>query len=106
VNIEKSQAGSSAQFDKIRTWNSEMQKKNPVSLPKNFHLAISICYAFFLSFGSIIWFYVLAFFITRFRHHINIKIINAIVFSMGAMLCIFGIYFGFVSIRMFFSIVH
>jgi threonine/homoserine/homoserine lactone efflux protein len=106
VNIEKPQAGTSAQFDKIRTWNSEMQKKYPVKLTDHFHLIISICYAFFLSLGSIIWFYILAFFINRFRHHINVKIINVIVYSMGIVLCIFGIYFGYVSIRMFFSIVN
>lgn len=105
VKIEKSHAGTSAQFDKIRTWNSEMQKKYPVKLPKHFHLLISICYAFFLSLGTIIWFFILAYIINRFRHHINVKAINIIVFSMGIVLCIFGIYFGFVSVRIFLGMI-
>ena len=94
------------QFDKIREWNKQGQEKHPVKLSKHFHLLISTCYAFFLSVGSIIWFYVLASLITKYRHHINIKIINGIVFSMGALLCILGAYFGFIAVKMIFSGIH
>jgi threonine/homoserine/homoserine lactone efflux protein len=98
--IENPQVFSNIQLEKIRSRNREMQKKEPVSLPKHFHLLISTCYAFFLSVGSIIWFYLLAFVITRFRHRINIKIINGIVYSLGVLLGFIGIYFGYVAIRM------
>jgi threonine/homoserine/homoserine lactone efflux protein len=104
--IENPRVFDNPQFDKIREWNKQEQEKHPVKLPKHFHLLISTCYAFFLSVGSIIWFYVLASLITKYRHHINIKIINGIVFSMGAVLCVFGAYFGFVAVKMIFSGIH
>jgi threonine/homoserine/homoserine lactone efflux protein len=104
--IENPQVFSSTHFEKIRSKNKEMQKKDPVNLPKHFNLLISICYAFFLSVGSIIWFYLLAFLITRFRQRIKTKTINAIVSGLGVVLCIIGLYFGFVAARMFFTLAH
>jgi threonine/homoserine/homoserine lactone efflux protein len=97
---------SNPQLEKIRSKNREMKTNEPVSLPKHFHLLISVCYAFFLSVGSIIWFYLLAFLITKFRHRINIRIINGIVYSLGVILCIIGIYFGFVAGKMFLNILN
>lgn len=94
---------SNPQLEKIRSKNREMKKKEPESLPKHFHLLISVCYAFFLSVGSIIWFYLLAFVISKFRHRISLKVINGIVYSLGIILCIIGIYFGFVASKMFLS---
>jgi threonine/homoserine/homoserine lactone efflux protein len=99
--IDQPPVFSNPQFEKIRSKNMEMKKKEPVSLPKHFHLLISVCYAFFLSVGSIIWFYLLSFVITKFRHRISIRIINGIVYSLGVILCIIGIYFGFVAGKMF-----
>jgi threonine/homoserine/homoserine lactone efflux protein len=90
------------QFDKSDSQNEAEQAKSPVQMPKHFHLLISICYAFFLGVGSIIWFYLLAFLITRFRKLINLKILNGIVSSLGILLCFLGIYFGFVASRMLF----
>ena len=104
--IESHQVFSSTQLEKIRSMNREVHKKDPVSLPKHFHLIISVCFAFFLSIGSIIWFYLMAFLIIRFRQRINIKIINAIVSSLGVILCLIGIYFGFAATRMFLNAVH
>jgi len=76
--------------------------KITVPWPKHFHLLLSSCYAFFLGVGSIIWFYILAFLIVRFRRHFNLKIVNRIVSSLGIILCLLGIYFGFVAARMLF----
>ena len=104
--IESHQVFSSTQLEKIRSMNREVHKKDPVSLPKHFHLIISVCFAFFLSIGSIIWFYLMTFLIIRFRQRINIKIINAIVSSLGVILCLIGIYFGFAATRMFLNAVH
>jgi threonine/homoserine/homoserine lactone efflux protein len=100
--IENSQVFSSIPLDKLRSHNREVQKNDPVRLPKHFHLLISVCYAFFLSAGSIIWFYFLALVITRFRHRISLKIINGIINSLGIVLCLFGIYFGFIAVKMIF----
>lgn len=72
--------------------------------PASFHLLISICYAFFISVGSIIWFYLLAHMIVRFHKRINIKIISAFVKSLGIILCFIGLYFGFQAVRMFINL--
>jgi hypothetical protein len=71
--------------------------------PKYFHLVISICYAFFLSLGSIIWLYLLSLLIVRFRQRINIKIISVFIRSLGAILCLFGLFFSYLASRMFIS---
>jgi threonine/homoserine/homoserine lactone efflux protein len=106
VKIDNPRVFDNPQFDKIREWNKTEQEKHPVNLPKHFHLIISTCYAFFLSVGSIIWFFALAALITKYRHHINVRIINGIVFSMGIFLCIFGLYFGYVAVKMILSGAH
>jgi threonine/homoserine/homoserine lactone efflux protein len=95
-------------FDQMdRFENIPMPKRKahidePTSFPSHFHLAISICYAFFLSLGSVLWFYLLAFILVRFRQRINIKIISAIVKSLGIILGLIGIYFGYMASKIFF----
>jgi threonine/homoserine/homoserine lactone efflux protein len=101
--IENPRVFSSTQLDKINILNREVRTKDPVRLPKHFHLLISVCYAFFLSVGSIIWFYFLAILIVRFRKRINLKIINGIIFGLSISLCLIGVYFGFVAYRMLFQ---
>jgi threonine/homoserine/homoserine lactone efflux protein len=98
--IENQQVLSGIQTDKVGSHNQEGQTKNVILMPKNFHLLISSCYAFFLGVGSIIWFYILAYLIVRFRRHINLKLISGIVSSLGIILCLLGVYFGFVAVRM------
>jgi threonine/homoserine/homoserine lactone efflux protein len=72
--------------------------------PPSFHLVISICYAFFIAFGSIVWFYLLTFLIVRYRTRMNIKIIAGFVKSLGVFLCFIGTYFGYQAIRMFINL--
>jgi threonine/homoserine/homoserine lactone efflux protein len=72
--------------------------------PPSFHLLISICYAFFIAVGSIVWFWLLAFLIVRYRTRINIKIIAGFVKSLGVFLCCIGGYFGYQAIRMFINL--
>jgi threonine/homoserine/homoserine lactone efflux protein len=98
--IENQQVLSGIQLDNLGSHNQEGKTKDAIHVPKNYHLLISSCYAFFLGVGSIIWFYILAFLITRFRHHINLKLINGIVSSLGIILCFLGVYFGFMAVRM------
>lgn len=74
------------------------------NLPKYFHLLISVVYALFISVGSIIWFYILALLIARFRKAINIKFLSGFVKSLGVVLSLFGLYFGYLATHMLFSL--
>jgi threonine/homoserine/homoserine lactone efflux protein len=89
-------------IEKIRSYNLEQQKKGPVVLPKHFHLLISTVYAAALAFGTILWFYLLTYLITKFRRYINLKIINFLIYSLGIALGLFGVYFGYVAVKMIF----
>lgn len=97
---------SSPKIEKIRSFNLEMQKKEPIKFPKHFHLLISTVYAAALAFGTIIWFYLLAFLITKFRRYINLRIINGIIYGLGLILCLFGVYFGYVAVKIIFFASH
>ena len=99
--IDSSKVLALKQFDKIHIYKSKIHQVEPTDLPVHFHLLISICYAFFLSVGSIIWFYLMAFLIVHFRQRIKIKVITAIINSLGVVLCIFGLYFGYLAAKMF-----
>lgn len=99
--LEKSQVLSIDQLNNIQIGKNKDRQRDQTTYTANFHLLISICYAFCLSVGSIIWFYLMSYMIVRFRQRINIKIISAFVKSLGAVLCIFGLYFGYLAVRMF-----
>jgi threonine/homoserine/homoserine lactone efflux protein len=102
AHMVDSQALKHEQFDKIQIPKRGVHKAEPTTFPPHFHLAISICYAFFLAVGSILWFYLLAFMLVRFRQRINIKIISGIVKSLGVILCFIGLYFGYLAAKIFF----
>ena len=74
------------------------------TFPTYFHLLISVFYAFFVSVGSITWFYFLSFLITRFRKAINIMFVSRLVKVMGVVLCLIGLYFGYLGSQMFLNI--
>jgi threonine/homoserine/homoserine lactone efflux protein len=99
--IENSKNLHLQQFENIQLPKIKNHNEEPTIFPPHFHLVISICYAFFISVGSIIWFYLLAYLIVRFRKRINIKIISVFIKSLGVILCIFGLYFGYHAVRMF-----
>ncbi|MCX6322093.1 MAG: LysE family transporter [Bacteroidia bacterium] len=100
--IENSQVLSTKQFENIQIRQSKDHQQDQTTYPASSHLVISICYAFFLSVGSIIWFYLMAFLIVRFRQRINIKVISVFIKSLGVVLGLFGLYFGYQAARMFF----
>jgi threonine/homoserine/homoserine lactone efflux protein len=77
---------------KIEDYNEGQTGSSPKS-----HLLISGLYAFSVSAGSIIWFYILSYIITRFRKYINLKYISAFIKSMGIVLCMIGLYFGYLG---------
>lgn len=74
------------------------------SFPSYFHLLISLFYAFFISVGSISWFYILTILITRFRKAINIMFLSRLVKIMSIVLILIGLYFGYLASRMFLDI--
>jgi len=90
------------QFEDFHIGQTEEIQPDTTEYPSYFHLAISTCYAFFLSVGSIIWFYLMAFLIVRFRTRINVKVLSVFIKSLGAILFSFGIYFVFVAAKILF----
>jgi threonine/homoserine/homoserine lactone efflux protein len=102
THIIDSQALKHEQFDRIPMPKRKGHKEEPTTFPSHFHLVISICYAFFLALGSVLWFYLLAFMLVRYRQRINVKIISAIVRSLGFVLCFIGCYFGYLAAKIFF----
>lgn len=88
---------------KMKSQAAEMELKEPSqdkALPKAKQLVVSLCYAFFLAAGSVIWFYFLAVIVARHRHRINGKIINGTMFGLGIVLCLFGLFFAYTGIFM------
>jgi threonine/homoserine/homoserine lactone efflux protein len=97
IKIENSQVLSIKKFDNIHIGKNKDHLQDLTIYPAYFHMFISICYAFFLSLGSVIWFFLMTFLIVRFRQRINIKIISVFIKSLGVLLGLFGLYFGYLA---------
>ena len=97
--VAKPQIPSYLQFKTAKTNDIEAQKHEIKCYPKYFPLLLGLCYAFFLSAGSIIWFYYLAMFLTKFHQRIKVNIVNKIINGLGIVLCLFGIFFGYTAIK-------
>jgi threonine/homoserine/homoserine lactone efflux protein len=104
VKIDTLKSLSFNQFDNFIIHNDTNHQEELSKYPEKFHLAISICFAFFIAVGNISWLYLLAFLITRYRQNINIKIINTMVHAMGIILCFIGIYFGTMATKLFIAL--
>ncbi|HZK61418.1 MAG TPA: LysE family transporter [Anaerovoracaceae bacterium] len=100
--LENTQQLPLEQYNYTQILKSKSHDEEQTQFPVHFHLLISICYAFFLSVGSILWFFLLAFLIVRFRQRFNIKVIAGIIKSLGVVLSFIGLYFGYLSVKMFF----
>lgn len=101
TRIKKPDALSITHLDKIPIVKDRLNKPDQTKYPPYFHMVISICYALFLSLGCVVWFFLLAFLLVRFRRRINIKVISGFIKSLGILLGIFGLYFGYQAFRMF-----
>lgn len=66
-----------------------------VKTPKYFPLILSLSYAVFVSLGSIIWFYFLAWLLVKFRDRINKVFIRRLVQGLALVLCLFGLFIGY-----------
>jgi threonine/homoserine/homoserine lactone efflux protein len=97
--IEKSNNLEFRQLDSIQIPKIKNHKPLRTDFPPRFHLVISLCYAFCIAVGSILWFYLLSHTIARFRSFINLKVLNLFVRGMGVGLCLFGGYFGYLGIK-------
>jgi threonine/homoserine/homoserine lactone efflux protein len=101
TKIESHHDSAIKKLDEFQIINIKDRQVDQTIFPASFHLAISICYAFFIAIGSIVWFYLLAFLIVRYRTRINIKIIMGFIKSLGIFLCAIGFYFGYQAVKMF-----
>jgi threonine/homoserine/homoserine lactone efflux protein len=101
-SIENPQPKLIPQFKNTENGKTKLQTKDPTEYTSSFHLLISVCYALFLSLGSMLWFFLLIFLIARYRRRISIKIISAFIRGLGLMLCLFGLYFGYRALDMLF----
>jgi len=100
--IENTNPASLEQYNEITLPKIQNREPEPTSFAPEFHLIISICFAFFLAAGSVLWFYLLAYLITKFRLRINIKVISGIIQSLGIVLILIGLYFGYKAVTLFF----
>ncbi len=99
--IEKPNLPSYLRFDTLQMLKKDTPVKKPENNPpKHYHLLVSSCFALSLSIGSIIWFYLLAFFIFRFRKMINVKILNLVINSLGIFLCLIGVFILYKAVIM------
>ena len=73
----------------------------PITRSKYFFVALSFCYALALAAGSVIWFYLLAWFLTKHRQRINVHRVSLVIQGLGAVLCVFGLFFGYTAARLF-----
>jgi threonine/homoserine/homoserine lactone efflux protein len=87
-------------YDTVSAEKKEEAAKEREQHPTNFSLYMSMLYAFFLSIGSIIWFYYLALFLARFRHRIRVKVVLRIIKSLGIALCLLGVILGYKGFHM------
>jgi hypothetical protein len=100
--IEKPQMPSYLQFDTLNILKKENGKITDIKKeqPKNFKLFASLLYSAFLSAGSILWFMLLALFLSKFRRKISVPVLNWIIRGMGILLCIISVSFAFSAVKM------
>lgn len=89
------------QFDTLKILKKENRPSRADKPPVHYnHFLTSLFYAFFLSVGSILWFFLLTVTLVRFRKKINITVLNWIVRCMGIILCGFAVFFCCTAISM------
>jgi threonine/homoserine/homoserine lactone efflux protein len=102
--IENSKTLSVKHFEDIYKDKKKVRPPDQTIYPASFHLTISIFYAFSLSLGTMIWFYLMSFLIVRFRQKININVISGMIKSLGVVLWLLAIYFGYQAVSIFSSL--
>ncbi len=88
--------------EKIRKIENDAARQDAdPSYPAGFYLAISIFYSLFLSLGGLVWFFLLAWILAKYRMLINIKILTSLIKGFGVSLCLIGLYFGYLGVEEF-----
>lgn len=87
-------------LDSVKLIKHQPTSEELSKLPKHFSLFLSASYALFLALGSIIWFFYLAFVLSKNRHRVNINTINGLIRVLGLILCLFGLFLGYKAITM------
>lgn len=104
TNMKKNKT---VQFDPIKKMEMNAEKKNKPekekTYPGYFHLIISTAYALFLAVGGVVWFYILAFLLSKYRTKINKNFLSVLIKGFGIILCLLGVYFGYLGIESFLS---
>jgi threonine/homoserine/homoserine lactone efflux protein len=100
TKIEKHEIPSYLQFDTLNILKKENHPVKLVVFPSYFHLLASLLYSVFLSAGAILWFFLLALLLVRFRKKISIGFINWLVRGFGIVLCLIAGYFGYTAVKM------
>ena len=62
---------------------------------KNFPLILSLFYSFFVSAGSIVWFYFLTWILMKYRKRINHHVVSIMIQGLAVVLCVFGVFIGY-----------
>lgn len=89
-------------LEKIRENSGHPHPDRSTKYSPHFQIVISIFYAFFLSMGGLLWFYLLSYMLVRYRKMINMRILTLMIKVFGIFLGLLGIYFGYHGIRSFF----
>lgn len=87
-------------FRKIENAAADKDHQDKV-YPSYFHVVVSIFYSLFLSLGGLVWFYMLAWILAKFRLRMNIKILTSLIKAFAISLCLIGLYFGFLGVGEF-----
>jgi threonine/homoserine/homoserine lactone efflux protein len=67
-------------------------------------LVYSLAYALSVGLGTIVWFYYFSRFLIRRRQKLNVRTLNRIVQSLGAVLCLLSVYLLYIATRMFLNL--
>lgn len=97
-SIAKNKALAYLHLDSVKLVKRGMTDEELAQLPEYSPLLLSLSYAFFVSLGSVIWFFYLAYLLSKHRDRINIKYVNRIIQFLGILLCIFGLFLGYKAI--------
>lgn len=84
------------------TVNPITNVNSPKQMPRSYPFWLSFLYALSTSIGTVIWFYYVILFLSKFRKRISPKIIHRTIQILGFILVFFGIILGYKGISMLF----
>ncbi len=99
-SILKSNAIPYLRLDSMKLISREPTATELAQLPKHFPLLLSLSYALFVTLGSILWFFYLAFILAKHRHRIDLLIMNRVIQILGVALCLIGLFLGYKAVNM------